>query len=209
MALSSSASAESSQLASQLATNVRTTQNTADAGPAPIVANTTTVSPISEPTDPATQSDTAADFTGPTPRIDTRATRRQKPGIPAKTKKVVQEFATLQAESAINTSAMASKCPGLLEVEIARIFSDKFRRENLYRLRHLKGRGDKDNDDNITIENGLMNLKRATGNLGDFGATWDIWSEAFINYTVKNILEATFPHSVMTSFFGRKVGHSA
>lgn len=36
-----------------------------------------------------------------------------------------------------------------------------------------------------------MKLKRATGSLRDFGATWDIWSEAFINYTM-----------IMVDFFG-------
>ncbi|MCJ1464296.1 hypothetical protein MMC07_002909 [Pseudocyphellaria aurata] len=86
---------------------------------------------------------------------------------------------------------VASRYPGLPKVEIARSFSNKFRPENLYRLRHLKGREDKYREENVTIENGQMKLKRATGNLRDFGATWDIWSEAFINYIM-----------IMVDFFG-------
>ena len=79
---------------------------------------------------------------------------------------------------------VASKHPGLPEAEIARIYANKFRPENLYKLRHLKGREDKDRDENITIENGMMRLKRVTGTLRDFGTTMEIWSEAFINYTM-------------------------
>lgn len=86
---------------------------------------------------------------------------------------------------------MASHFPGLLKAEIARIFANKFRPENLYKLRHLKRREDKDRDENITIENGQMRLKQVTGTLRDFGSTWDIWSKSFINYTM-----------VMVDFFG-------
>lgn len=86
---------------------------------------------------------------------------------------------------------VASRYPGLPKAEIARIFANKFRPENLYKLRHLKGREDKDRDENITIENGLMKLKRVTGTLRDFGSTWDIWSESFINYCM-----------IMVDFFG-------
>lgn len=89
------------------------------------------------------------------------------------------------------TLLVASKYPGLPKVKIARIFTNKFRPENLYKLRHLKGREDKDRDENITIENGQMKLKRVTGSLRDFGPTWEIWSESFLNYTM-----------IMVDFFG-------
>lgn len=46
-------------------------------------------------------------------------------------------------------------------------------------------------DENITVENGLMKLKRVTGILRDFGATWDIWSKSFIDY-----------YMIMIDFFG-------
>ena len=40
-----------------------------------------------------------------------------------------------------------------------------------------------------------MRLKRVTGTLRDFGSTWDIWSETFINYTMVmvDIFGLTFP----------------
>lgn len=81
---------------------------------------------------------------------------------------------------------VASRYPGIPKAEIARIFANKFRPENLYKLRHLKGRVDKDRD-----ENGPMKLKRAIGTLHNFGSTWDIWSESFINYCM-----------IMVDFFG-------
>lgn len=75
------------------------------------------------------------------------------------------------------TLLVASRYRGLPKAQIARIFANKLRPENLYRLRHLKGREDKDRDENVTIENGQMKLKRVTGTLRDFGTSWDIWSE--------------------------------
>ena len=103
------------------------------------------------------------------------------------------------------TLLVASKYPGLPKAEIARIFANKFRPENLYKLRHLKGREDKDRDENITIENGLMKLKRVTGTLRDFGSTWDIWSESFINYCMilVDFFGTTFPtlHRVLLLYY--------
>lgn len=46
-------------------------------------------------------------------------------------------------------------------------------------------------DENITIENGQMKLKRLTGTLCDSASSWDIWSEFFANYRM-----------VMLDFFG-------
>ena len=89
------------------------------------------------------------------------------------------------------TLLVASRYPGLPKAEIVRIFANKFRPENLYKLRHLKGREDKDREENVTIENGQMKMKRVTGTLRDFGTTWDIWCESFINYSM-----------IMVDFFG-------
>lgn len=85
---------------------------------------------------------------------------------------------------------------GLPKAEIARIFAYKFRPENLYRyeLRHLKRREDKDRDENITIEIGVMKLKQATGTLRDFGSTWDICSKDFIDYSM---ICPTLPHVLL------------
>ena len=44
-----------------------------------------------------------------------------------------------------------SRYPGFPKAEIARIFANKFCPENLYKLRHLKRREDKDRDKNITF----------------------------------------------------------
>lgn len=89
------------------------------------------------------------------------------------------------------TLLVASRYPGLPKAKIARIFANKFRPKNLYRLRHLKGREDKDREENVTIENGQIKLKRVTGTLRDFGTSWDIWSKSFINYAI-----------IMVDFFG-------
>ena len=77
---------------------------------------------------------------------------------------------------------MASRYPRLPKAEIARNFANKFRPKNLYKLRHLKSREDKDREENVTIENGQMKVKRVTGTLQDFDTTWDIWCKSFINY---------------------------
>ena len=69
---------------------------------------------------------------------------------------------------------VASKHPGLPKAEIARIFANKFCLENLYKLCHLKGREDKDLDENITIKNSMMQLKKVTETLRDFGFIMEI-----------------------------------
>lgn len=86
---------------------------------------------------------------------------------------------------------VASHHPGLPKAEIARIFSNKFRPQNLFKPRHLKGREDRDREENNTIENGTMKLKKSTVNLDDFGSSSEIWSEGFLNYVM-----------VMSDFFG-------
>ena len=86
---------------------------------------------------------------------------------------------------------VANKYPGLPKEEIARIFTNKFRLQNLYKLRHLQGREDKDQEENIFIKDGRMKLKRASENLRDFGASPAIWSESFLNYS-----------SILVNFFG-------
>ena len=91
---------------------------------------------------------------------------------------------------------VSNQFPGLPQGEIAKIFLNKFRPENLYKLRHLQGREDKDSDENIVIKNGRMKLEKATGTYRDFGTTWDIWSEAFANYA-----------AIMVDFFGVAFPH--
>lgn len=81
---------------------------------------------------------------------------------------------------------VASRYPGIPKAEIARIFANKFRPENLYKLRNLKGHVEKNRE-----VNGPMKQGRANGTLHNYGCTWDIWSESFINYCM-----------IMVDFFG-------
>lgn len=87
--------------------------------------------------------------------------------------------------------SVAGHYPGLPKAEIARIYENRFKPENLYKFRHLKGREDKDRDENITFEHGQMKIKKVTGTLRDFGNTIEIWSDGFLNYSM-----------VMVDFFG-------
>lgn len=86
---------------------------------------------------------------------------------------------------------VSKRYPRLPKDQIALIFSNKFRPENLYKLRHMQGRGNRDREKIITFENGTMKIRQSTGTLRDFGPSDAIWSEAFLNYT-----------TVMLSFFG-------
>ena len=87
--------------------------------------------------------------------------------------------------------SVAGRYPGLPKAEIARIHENRFKPENLYKFRHLKGREDKDRDENITFEHGQMKIKKVMGTLRDFGNTIEIWSDGFLNYAM-----------VMVDFFG-------
>lgn len=87
--------------------------------------------------------------------------------------------------------SVAGRYPGLPKAEMARIYENRFKPENLYKFRHLKGREDKDRDENITFENGQIKIKKVTGTLRDFGNTIDIWSDGFLNYSM-----------VLVDFFG-------
>ena len=78
------------------------------------------------------------------------------------------------------------------KAEIAQIYENRFKPENLYKFYHLKGHEDKDRDENITLEHNQMKIKKVTGTLRDFGNTIDIWSDGFLNYSM-----------VMVDFFRR------
>lgn len=87
--------------------------------------------------------------------------------------------------------SVAGRYPGLPKADMTRIHENPFKPENLYKFRHLKGREDKDRDENITFEHGQMKIKNVTGTLRDFGNTIDIWSDGFLNYSM-----------VLVDFFG-------
>lgn len=78
---------------------------------------------------------------------------------------------------------LASQFAGLLEGEIAKIFANKFRPMNLYKLRHMRG-CDNMYRDQIQIEEGTLKMKKVTGSYKDYGRDNVLWSEAFQNYTM-------------------------
>jgi hypothetical protein len=79
--------------------------------------------------------------------------------------------------------------------EIVKIFVNKFKLINLYRLRHMRGlQYDKLNDMNrIGIEDDMLKLRKTSRTYKDFEKSFhEVWSESFLNYT-----------SIMISLFGK------
>ena len=72
--------------------------------------------------------------------------------------------------------------PGLPRQEIAKIFNNTFRPQNLYKLRMVAGFEDSDRDSNLAIVAGEIKLLKPTGSFKDFGPTPAIWSQTFLNY---------------------------
>lgn len=65
-------------------------------------------------------------------------------------------------------------------------FQNKFKRINLYRLRHMRGLTFKAYQDEkpIRIEDGMLKLRNTLESYQDYGNNfYEVWSEAFINYT--------------------------
>ena len=92
---------------------------------------------------------------------------------------------------------------GLLKEEIVRIFQNKFKPINLYRLRQMHElRFDSLHDqDRIGIEDSMLKLRKTSGNYEGFGKSfYEVWADAFHNYT-----------AILVFFFGREVPnlHSA
>ncbi len=84
-----------------------------------------------------------------------------------------------------------------------KVFQNKFKPINLYRLRHIRGfRFNSLHDqDRIGIEDGILKLRKTSRTYKDFGKSfYEVWADAFHNYT-----------TILVSFFGRKVPnlHSA
>lgn len=70
--------------------------------------------------------------------------------------------------------SVAGRYPGLSKAEMARIYENRLKPENLYKFRHMKGREDKDRDETITFEKGWIKIKKVTGTLRDFKNTIEI-----------------------------------
>lgn len=76
---------------------------------------------------------------------------------------------------------------GLPREEIVKIFHNRFKPINLYRLRHMRCHHYESYHDQerIGIEDGMLRLKKTSGTYKDFGKLfYEVWSETFINYSV-------------------------
>ena len=74
---------------------------------------------------------------------------------------------------------------GLPQVEIVRIFHNKFKPINLYRLRHMRGQRYESyyDQERIGIQDGMLKLRKTSGSYEDYGKSFDkVWSESFLNY---------------------------
>ncbi len=85
-----------------------------------------------------------------------------------------------------------------------KIFHNRFKSINLYRLRHMRGHhyDSLHDQERIGIENGMLRLRKVSGTYKDFGKSfYEIWSENFLNYS-----------SIMVSLFARilelRINHS-
>ncbi len=97
---------------------------------------------------------------------------------------------------------------GLPQEEIVRIFQNKFKPINLYRLHHIRGlRFDSLHDqDRIDIEDGILKLRKTSGICKDFGKSfYEVWADAFHNYTtiLVSLLGREIPdlHSALAEFY--------
>lgn len=98
---------------------------------------------------------------------------------------------------------------GLPQEEIVRIFHNRLKASNLYRLRHIRGlRYEAFQDqERIGIEDGMWRLRKTSGTYKDFGKSFhEVWGEAFINYTAILLSlfgkEAPNLHTAITQFYG-------
>ncbi len=103
----------------------------------------------------------------------------------------------ITGEVLIEVMSITLRFSGLLQEETVRIFQNKFKSINPYRLRHMRGlRFDSLYDqDCISIEDGRLKLRKTSGAYKDFGKSfYEVWADAFHNYT-----------TILVSVFGREV----
>lgn len=81
--------------------------------------------------------------------------------------------------------------PRFFKAEMAYIYENYFKPENLYKFCHLKGCEDKNRDNNITFKNSPIKIKKVISTLCDFRNTIKIWLNNFLNYSI-----------VLIDFFG-------
>ena len=100
----------------------------------------------------------------------------------------------IQGEIPPEVSELSLQFVGLPQEEIVKIFHNKFRPINLYRLRHMRGLSFEAYQDEkrIGIEDGMLKLRKSSGSYKDYSSSfYKVWSEAFINYI-----------SILVSLFG-------
>ena len=120
----------------------------------------------------------------------------QVPKTPA-SKAIMREDDEIPGEIPLEVSDISLQFVGLSQEEIVKIFQNKFKPINLYRLRHMRRlsfEAYKD-EERIGIEDGMLKLRKTSGSYKDYGNSfYEVWSEAFINYT-----------SILVSLFGATV----
>lgn len=75
----------------------------------------------------------------------------------------------------------------LSKAKIARIYKNWFKLKNFYKFYYLKGRKNKDKDENIIFEYGQIKIKKIIGTFCEFRNTIDIWSDGFLNYVIVKV----------------------
>lgn len=90
-----------------------------------------------------------------------------------------------------------------------KLFQNKFKPINLYRLRHMQGLIFKayQDEERIEIKHKMLKLRKTSGTYKDYGSSfYKVWSEAFISYTsiTASLFGATTPRlqSALTQFYG-------
>lgn len=88
--------------------------------------------------------------------------------------KVDRNAEDLQGELPPKVADMSPQFVGLPQEEIVKIFQNKFKLINLYRLRHMRGltfEAYKD-EERIGIEDGMLKLRKTSGTYKDYGSSF-------------------------------------
>lgn len=117
---------------------------------------------------------------------------RRRPAARAQASREEEE--DIQGEIPPKVSDIAPQFVGLPQEEIVKIFQNKYKPINFYRLRHMRGLTFEAyrNKEKIGIEDGLLKLRKALGTYKDYRSSfYKVYLKAFINYT-----------SILVSLFG-------
>lgn len=106
----------------------------------------------------------------------TAATSAAPPAAPAgaQARRTIGDEDDITGEVPPEVMSIILQFAGLPQEEIVRIFQNKFKPINLYRLRHMRGlRFDALQDhDRIGIEDGMLRLRKTSGTYKDFGKSF-------------------------------------